>query len=764
MPVEIIDLLSSPDTVVPSRPRPPAAAINSRPPISDAAEAVQQAWSFPRPGPTPRPVAENELSDDGFLDLTDPTVLSSFQTPLSKPSTTSRVAALAPSAYQPKSPKRTSRADDLTFWSDDYDITVDLSEAISDPRPAKKSRIELSGTRNSIVSGPSYRTIQRSTSGPVDGPAIVRKPLGPIKGNSKLDPIQTSSDPFASSPHEAPPPRASIAIEPATRALTAGDIIDLCKDSDDNPFASSPDTNKEKGREARLAQPGVAQLLSSPLLLSSPVSNHGGSTLPNAKSKGKGKQLPAWDHISSSAPETNNHDDDWLHDEQPRTSRGSLKRCHSDMHDFKLHGSTGMSESSEDGSLPDVVDLPPLRGTVDRGKSTGAVKNTAMLKKSAAEKAIRNLDKAAAREAEKRRKQKEKEKAREVKKEDKERAAALAEVNKVRTDKKVSTPEMIVDLPLSLNPSVKLQIETLLGDLNVKCHSYSSPVKNVVNWRRKVKARFNEDEGHWEPIPERIEPEKHTMVIMPAAEFVELALGPRGSDLEAHILRLQRTYENHTLVYLIEGLVLWMRRNKAVRDRQFKSAVRNAGAEVDVTGANDAAPPPSTQRGKKKDPKPSPVYIDEDSVEDALLQLQVLHGALVHHTTSAIETAQWVSVFTQHISTIPYRKQKDAVNASAAFCMDSGQVRTGEGAQDTYVRMLQEIVRVTPAIAYGIASKFPTAKELVNGFIQQGPLALEGIKKSANKDGAFTDRTVGQAISKRLHKVFTGRDEASTDI
>lgn len=329
---------------------------------------------------------------------------------------------------------------------------------------------------------------------------------------------------------------------------------------------------------------------------------------------------------------------------------------------------------------------------------------------------------------------------------------------------------MIVDLPSSMNPSVRLQVETLLEDMNVQHYPYSSPVNNVVKWRRKVRARFNEDEGYWEPIPvERIEPEKHAMVLMPAAEFVELALGAKGSDLEAHVLRMQRHHEGDQIMYMIEGLTPWMRKNRNVRNRQFQSAVRNAGADADVAGAAAAAnaPPPSSQAPpgrRRKDPKPPPVYIDEDQVEDALLQLQVAHGVIIHHTGAPIETAQWVATFTQHISTIPYKRQRDAANESAGFCMDSGQVRTGDGPADTYVRMLQEIVRVTAPIAYGIAGQFPTVGKLVSGLEAEGPLALEAIRKSANRDGAFTDRTIGQAISRRIHKVFTGRDEASTDI
>ena len=37
-------------------------------------------------------------------------------------------------------------------------------------------------------------------------------------------------------------------------------------------------------------------------------------------------------------------------------------------------------------------------------------------------------------------------------------------------------------------------------------------------------------------------------------------------------------------------------------------------------------------------------------------------------------------------------------------------------------------------------------------------------KKSANRNGALTDRRMGPAISRRLYKVFTELDAASTDV
>ncbi|GJD04350.1 ERCC4 domain-containing protein [Colletotrichum higginsianum] len=506
-----------------------------------------------------------------------------------------------------------------------------------------------------------------------------------------------------------------------------------------------------------------------------PTIGNTGNVIPNGKQKVASPRRKAnWDPISSSAPEHKTRNDPF--DSSPPLPRRTLTKAVSlviDLSDSDSAPVNAVVDSEEEFPDLDNFDVTKLKArldtqtTVSRGSSKTAPKPTAKstsaratAKRSTDDKARDKEAKATEREQERERKRQEKEAAKEQRAKEKERAAALAEVNKIRTDKKVSTPEMIADLPSSLATAVTLQIQTLLKDLDVQSNTWDSPVGNVVKWRRKVASRFNDELNHWEPIPLRIEPDKFALAIVTADEFVTYALGPEGSDLEAHVLKMKRHFPKEQLIYLIEGLNPWMRKNRNVRNRQFASAVRNQGDEADADDTSTT----SAQSRRKKNKQPQE-YIDEDSVEDALLQLQVMHGVLIHHTNAAVETAQWVAIFTQHISTVPYRKQREATNAAGAgFCMETGQVRTGEDVKDTYVRMLQEIVRVTQPIAYGIVSEFGTVPELVRAFEERGPLCLENCRKSTNKDGGFSDRAVGKAVSKRICKVFTGRDEWSTDV
>ncbi|RFU35108.1 hypothetical protein B7463_g1262, partial [Scytalidium lignicola] len=404
-----------------------------------------------------------------------------------------------------------------------------------------------------------------------------------------------------------------------------------------------------------------------------------------------------------------------------------------------------------DSDLPDIDGLASYKPKHPYSYSYEISQNTSTKSKSGrdseikkAERKRKSEEKALDKEAEKERKRL----AKEEKIREKERAAELAKVNTLRTDKKISAPEMIVDIPSCLEQKLADQVKTFLRPLNIESSEWQSEIP-LVKWRRKVEAEFNDEAGIWVPVRPYIKNEKHVMCIIQAKEFVELAMGEEGKDIDSHTLRLKAKFDGCTIIYLIDGLVSWMRKNRNVRNREFTDAVRNQ------MGAEDSA-------GQKSRKKPQLEYVDEDVVEDTLLRLQIMHGALIHHTASMIEVSEWIVVFTQHISTIPYRNQRESLDTG--FCMETGQVKTGDSPSDTYVKMLQEIIRITAPVAYGIASEYPTIQELVKGLEKNGPLALEDLRKSANKDGAMTDRRIGPALSKRVWKVFLGREEGSMDV
>ena len=314
---------------------------------------------------------------------------------------------------------------------------------------------------------------------------------------------------------------------------------------------------------------------------------------------------------------------------------------------------TRLLESEDDGNGPDTfsndIDKPATTKPCRRPKLSDTAKATATREeedRKAAEKARRAKEKE--KETERKRLAKE-EKARE-----KQIAADLAEANRSRMDKKLTTTEMIVDLPASIDgQSVDTQAREILKNLGVDTNVYQSPIPNVIKWRRKVDRVYNPERRYWDPLHKTvIQEEKHVMCLMTAKEFVALASASAsdvdGQDLVTHVLGLKSMFEDCTPIYLIEGLNAWMRKNKMVRNRAYQVAVLNQ----DVHGENDSG---TNEKQAFRRKKPTDQYVDENMVEDALLRLQVINNCLIHHTAATVETAEWVANFTQHISTIPYK-------------------------------------------------------------------------------------------------------------
>lgn len=239
----------------------------------------------------------------------------------------------------------------------------------------------------------------------------------------------------------------------------------------------------------------------------------------------------------------------------------------------------------------------------------------------------------------------------EAKEAERKREQELVSANKLKTSRKDSTPEMIVDISMDLAASVLGdQLRRFMLDLKCDVNHEWQPVTvgdglcRVVKWRRKVKAVYNEEKGMFLPLSvEQVQDEQHVLVYLTAKEFLEISMNVTSHDgLAEHASRIKRLHpgrpEDVKLIYLIEGLDALARKNKSNRNRQYQSRVRSQLGTGD--GTKSAA---------------GVDIIDDDQIEDARLRLQVVHGCLIHETNSAIESMEWISKFTGDISTIPYK-------------------------------------------------------------------------------------------------------------
>ncbi|KAG5982315.1 hypothetical protein E4U55_002063 [Claviceps digitariae] len=625
------------------------------------------------------------------------------------------------------------------------EIDDSIFDLLDEPQPKRRRVLEPNGGRKE-----SFESLvnQRSESNPNPNPK--HPPLlshdRPLSERLPLEPIEFTSSLEQISPKRGMSLTAEKQLSPYSKRSEPAKGVNILEY--DDPFLSDPFNSPQQLVSGKQSMSRRA-MSCDPFMSSSPPRT--------AAAHGQSNGTKSYTPGLSKGPGMKAHEADDLDPfgDSPSAKKRAADSVRDDL--ICIDSSSESSHHSSEDELPSIMEMDltkrrprsPMRRTQsDTTWSTRtASRNTHVPKLSRPKKT------AAEREAEKENKRREREQLKAAKAVEKHRVAALAEVNKLRTDKKVSTPEMIVDLPSGLNAGLQVQIQEMLQGLGVEHATWSCPNHNMIKWRRKVTSRFNEDMGLWEPIPPRIAEEEIALLIFVAEEFVSLAL---QDALHKRIADIKRQHGRKKLVLLLQGMTAWMRKNRSNRNRKFTSGVRAAGDETAAAASSSSS---TTSKARA-----AADYISEDIIEDAMLSLHVEHGILLHHTAAPVETAKWVVNFTQHISTIPYKKQKDQATSVAGFCMESGQVRTGDGVQDTYVRMLQEIVRITAPIAYGVAAEFSSVTKLVQGLQDGGPEVLAAVRKTTNKDGAMSDRTVGQAVSRRVHKVFTGTDEDSTDV
>ncbi|KAJ5152229.1 hypothetical protein N7492_010524 [Penicillium capsulatum] len=606
--------------------------------------------------------------------------------------------------------------------SDSFDVSLFAHDDFLD-KPAKKRRVsqEKRSPLRKITSvyestfpdpGPALLFSDEEFDLPPSNPAAIRKQ--PTRNVEDSDPIE-----FASS---APDPLAKSKLPAPPRPFhDSADIIAL----DDGDFGKAM---RKQGPD-QFTQDSIEEF-SDPFQMPEISDVIGTSQTESSKSVFSSKTAGLLANLKASNKESN--------------SKSGTKSSRS--RNIKSAGmdATGVFGLSDELDEPDEPRRP-------------AKKSTKMTTEEKEAKAKARADAKAKRDQKRQLEKERKQQLKEEKAKQKQLAAGISEVNKLKVDKKDSTPEMIIDISSSLEEgSVGNQTIEFMKRLGVEHTFVASQIPNVIKWRRKMNAKYNEAAGHWEPCPFHVQEEKYVLCLVPAQDFVDLVIpasdGEERESLDLHVSKIKSGYPGCKVIYLIEGLTAWMRKNRNSRNRAYQAEVLRQAA--------DHLPGP-WQETKEQARNHPPV--DDDMIEDALLTLQVAYSCLIHHSNAPAESAEWIKNFTEHISTIPYRRERMEGN-DAAFCMDVGQVKSGEDKLDTFVKMLQEVNRVTASMAYGITSQYPSVTDLSRGMRMHGPTMLEDVRKSANRSGALTDSRIGPAASKRLYKVFTGLDPTSTDV
>ena len=318
-----------------------------------------------------------------------------------------------------------------------------------------------------------------------------------------------------------------------------------------------------------------------------------------------------------------------------------------------------------------------------------------------------------------------------------EKAAAqlLNSVNKLRNSKTESLPELHVCLSPALAsyvPQLAALLTTRGSPIDTATFHPPASLGRLLVWDRNRTASYSPETGLFTPLStaQRCR-EPHLLAHLTAREYVSL-VGTAGLDTfitDLHRLHPPCTQPRH-LILLLEGYQIHLRSLRNADNRRFQSRVRGTDA-----------PPTTTATGST-----------EATLEQSLLTLQLRHNLLIHHTSCVQESVEWIALLTGDVAQVPYRRAKAWLYRDVAFCAEG---RAGTGARDTFVKMLQEVSRVTPQVAEAVVREAGSVEGLV------GMLACEGSVAEVEMARVGVAKKLGVALERRLRGVFYGRDEGS---
>jgi hypothetical protein len=170
---------------------------------------------------------------------------------------------------------------------------------------------------------------------------------------------------------------------------------------------------------------------------------------------------------------------------------------------------------------------------------------------------------------------------------------------------------------------------------------WNPPTPNVIKFVRKVSTEWDEEGGFFRPCDEYRRDEDWIIHWLKADKFVELTSSDQtGLVLKFHIERLKNVVPGAKVVLVLEGLTVVIAR------------AANALNSV-LRGKSRAMMGGQQQNHPRKD------GISQDlnvvAVEDALVELQLLHEIRIVQTSSAPDSAEWISILATDISSIPYK-------------------------------------------------------------------------------------------------------------
>ncbi|XP_062848330.1 probable crossover junction endonuclease EME2 [Trichomycterus rosablanca] len=150
-------------------------------------------------------------------------------------------------------------------------------------------------------------------------------------------------------------------------------------------------------------------------------------------------------------------------------------------------------------------------------------------------------------------------------------------------------------------------------------------------------------------------------------------------------------------------------------------------------------------------------------IEEVLVYLQLYKNVSVQFMFGWQEVTDHVCAVTKALSKRPFKRQYDVPDLG--FCVDgswAGGVRvdkSGRGLAQVWTRQLQQLNRVSVAMATAVTTAYPSPRLLLQAFEhQESPEEQRRLLADLTVTGAATGRRIGPELSSRVHRLMTSQN------
>ncbi|KAJ3173800.1 hypothetical protein HDU88_002889 [Geranomyces variabilis] len=359
---------------------------------------------------------------------------------------------------------------------------------------------------------------------------------------------------------------------------------------------------------------------------------------------------------------------------------------------------------------------------------------------------------------------------------------AARSVNTIRT-KTDCVKEMLVAVPLAFaSPAERDLLVASLRELGAKAELVDTGgsndrgggggggVRPPLVWRRQVEREWDDAADVWRACAARVEDEAYILLRMTGPDLCAAVSGGNGdAPFVAFHERVQAQHVGKTIVYLLEGVKTYLKR----RAKGGRGAAHDHGGDEDDT--EEDVPAPTTGRRRKVPAAASTTAgpLTPATLDAHLVGLQLstsLHPPdkprthpppRVHLSRNFRESLDWIGSFTDQLSLAP----ELAHRSEAAWRLTFGDnIRSGDGAKDTFRRMLMMVNGVTEVRANAVVTAWGSLRRLVKEFetlgAKNGRTLLATLQVNSGTAANPNVRNLGPAVARRIHDVFMETDPA----